>query len=99
MIIPKGGVLMNREPYENPENTVIIPTAPGANPSSFPDFTVPVKVNPSPVRGGEEAIDLPGGSRIAPNGAVIEEPMSSVPEVTPPNKYTPDQEDLDLLIM
>lgn len=91
---------MSKEPHESAENTVILPTVPGANPSSFPDFRVPVELNaaqPEPKR--EDGIELPDGSRVAPNGAVIEEPMSTVPEVAPPNEYTPEKEDLDLLIM
>ena len=44
-------------------------------------------------------IDLPGGGHIAPNGAVIHDPCSDIPEVLPDNEYTPDKEDLDLLIM
>ena len=50
-------------------------------------------------RGGGDYIELPGGSRVAPNGAVIEEPANSLPEVLPPNEFTPEKEDLDLLIM
>lgn len=90
---------MSKQSKDPSENTVILPTSPGANPSSFPDFRVPIKMEPLPDGNGGEAVDLPGGSRIAPNGAVIEEPMSEVPEIEPPNKYTPDKEDLNLLIM
>lgn len=99
IITVKGGIDMSKQPHESSENTVILPTAPGANPSSFPDFNVPVVLDPLSPGDGGEAIDLPGGSRIAPNGAVIEEPMSAVPEIDPPNEYTPDKEDLDLMIM
>ena len=52
-----------------------------------------------PRRGRGDYIDLPDGGRIAPNGAVIEEPMSEIPEIAPPYGFTPEQEDLDLLIM
>lgn len=90
---------MKQRKHDSPENTVVLPTAPGANPSSFPDFSVPVTIEPPPVNGAGDRIELPDGSRIAPNGAVIEEPMDAVPEVLPPNRYTPDKEDLDLLIM
>lgn len=91
---------MSKGSYDPSENTVILPTAPGANPSSFPDLKIPIELHPTePEPRGDDYVDLPGGSRIAPNGAVIEEPMSKVPEVAPPNEYTPDKEDLDLLIM
>lgn len=92
----------NRNEYsEQKMHTVILPTAPGANPSSFPDFKVGLEMQvPDPRREHRgDYIDLPDGSHIAPNGAVIEEPMSGVPEVAPPNEYTPDKEDLDLMIM
>ena len=52
-----------------------------------------------PRRSGGDYVDLPDGGHIAPNGAVIEEPYSSVPEVLPPHEFTPEKEDLDLLIM
>ena len=90
---------MSKHPKNNQENAVILPTGPGANPSSFPDFNVPVRMDPRPFVSGGEGEDLPGGSRVAPNGAVIEEPMSAVPEIDPPHEYTPEQEDLNLLIM
>lgn len=78
----------------------ILPTAPGANPSSFPDPAVPIELEMTGARQRRaEQIELPDGNRIAPNGAVIEDPSSAVPEVLPPNEYTPDKEDLDLLIM
>lgn len=79
---------------------VVLPTAPGANPSSCPDFKVGLELDaaaPSP--GEEDREDLPDGSRIAPNGAVIDDPMNRAPEIEPPNKYTPEKEDLDLLLM
>ncbi len=94
------------------ENSVVLPTAPGSNPSSFPGINVPVKpdiglpdrrgddFNGVPDRrGGGDYIDLPGGGHVAPNGAVIHDPCSDLPEVRPDNAYTPDKEDLDLLIM
>ena len=88
------------EKNKNPEYPVIIPTAPGANPSSFPDPSVPIDPDAFNVRQGRgDYIDLPSGGHIAPNGAVIEEPASAIPEVLPPNEYTPDKEDLNLLIM
>ena len=52
-----------------------------------------------PRRGRGDYADLPDGSHVAPNGAVIEEPMSEAPEIAPPYSYTPEKEDLDLLIM
>ena len=50
-------------------------------------------------RGGAEGAGSVDGYRESTDGAVIEEPLSDVPEVLPPNKYTPQKEDLDLLIM
>lgn len=52
-----------------------------------------------PRRGRGDYIDLPDGSHIAPNGAVIEEPLNTVPEVLPPHEFTEEKEDLDLMIM
>ena len=82
-------------------HTVVLPTMPGANPSSFPDMKIAIEmdVEDPPCEGRGDYVNLPDGSHIAPNGAVIEEPMNNVPEVAPPNEYTPDKEDLDLLIM
>ena len=97
-----------------PENRVIIAAGPGANPSSFPKFDTAVDPQaglPDEQRHGGKGcempsgqnrgnyIDLPGGGHIAPNGAVIHDPCSDIPEVLPDNEYTPDKEDLDLLIM
>ena len=79
---------------------VVLPTAPGSNPSSYPGVNVPIEPGRHFMREDrEDRIDPPGGSRVAPNGAVVEEPLNTIPEVEPPNKYTPDKEDLDLLIM
>lgn len=50
-------------------------------------------------RGGGDYIDLPGGGHVAPNGAVIHDPSSDVPELKPDHEYTPEKEDLNLLIM
>lgn len=101
----------------NSENHVILPTAPGSNPSSFPGISLPVDpahpVQPSidlpgrdgedpysvPDRQGGDYIDLPDGGRIAPNGAVVRDPCSDAPEVRPDHEFTPEKEDLDLLIM
>ena len=80
----------------------VIPTAPGANPSSYPDPSMPVILpdgDPSPQNGRGDYVNLPDGTRVAPNGAVIEEPLSAVPEVLPPHEFTPEKEDLNLLIM
>lgn len=107
-----------------PENRVIIPTAPGSNPSSFPRYEVPIDPTVDyPERpNGEDSIELPGtqgddfsgvpgrrsggdyidlpdGSHIAPNGAVIRDPRSDVPEVRPDHEYTPEKEDLNLMIL
>ena len=48
-----------------------------------------------------EYVPVPGDNRsvIAPNGAVIRNPWSEQPEVEPDNEYTPEKEDLNLLIM
>lgn len=67
--------------------------------SKSKEKSYPVYPQQSPRRGRGDYVDLPDGSRIAPNGAVIEEPMSEVPEILPPNGYTPEKEDLDLLIL
>lgn len=47
----------------------------------------------------EGYIPLPDGRNIAPNGAVIRNPWSEQPEIRPDNEYTPEKEDLNLLIM
>ena len=79
---------------------VVLPTAPGSNPSSFPGISVPI-TSDDPRFGNDrgDRIDPPSGARIAPNGAVTEAPLNTVPEIDPPYKYTSDKEDLDLLIM
>ena len=53
------------------------------------------------VENGEPAefLTRPDGSHIAPNGAVIRDPMSSQPEIEPDHEYTEEKEDLNLLIM
>ncbi len=53
------------------------------------------------VENGErgEFLICPDGSHIAPNGAVIREPMSEQPEIAPDHEYTEEKEDLNLLIM
>ena len=54
---------------------------------------------------GSEFVPFPGtsvpipGTDIAPNGAVIRNPWSQKSEVEPDHEYTPEQEDLNLLIM
>lgn len=56
---------------------------------------------PDPGDGGEY-VPIPGkGSidHIAPNGAVIRNPWSEMPEVKPDYAYTDEQEDQNLLIM
>ena len=83
------------------EYPVVLPTAPGANPSSFPDVALPVYpaiAVPAP-NYGRDSVDLPDDRHVAPNGAVIEEPNDNIPEVLPPHEYTPEKEDLNLLIM
>ena len=55
---------------------------------------------PMPNRQGRgDVIPQPDGSNIAPNGAVIRNPWSDQPEIRPDHEYTPEKEDLDLLIM
>lgn len=58
---------------------------------------------PFPDPDGEgEYVPTPGDTHVgnvAPNGAVIRNPWSDQPEILPDNEYTPDKEDLDLLIM
>ena len=51
------------------------------------------------IRRRGEGIPQPDGSRIAPNGAVIRDPLSDQPEILPGYEYTPEKEDLNLLIM
>ena len=46
-----------------------------------------------------EYIPQPDGSNIAPNGAVVQNPWSEQPEIRPDHEYTPEKEDLNLLIM
>lgn len=52
-----------------------------------------------PDRKSGDYIDLPDGGHVAPNGAVVRDPCSDLPEVRPDNAYTPDKEDLNLLIL
>lgn len=88
--------------HENSENRVIIAAGPGANPSSFPKYDTAVDPQaglPEEEKRGADYIDLPDGGHVAPNGAVIRDPCSDLPEVLPDNEYTPEQEDLNLLIM
>lgn len=84
------------------ENRVVLPTGPGANPSSFPHLDVPVDPQaelPEEERQGADYAELPGGSNVASNGAVIKDPNSARREIDPDYGYTPEKEDLDLLIM
>ena len=46
-----------------------------------------------------EYIPQPDGTNIAPNGAVIRNPWSDQPEIKPDHEYTPEKEDLNLMIM
>ena len=68
-----------------------------------PPETASVFGIPSPDMGSEaEFVPIPGDTRvghIAPNGAVIHDPCSDLPEVKPDNEYTPEKEDLNLLQM
>ena len=73
-----------------PENNTELPQQ--AHPSGIP----------IPEQGSSaEYVPMPGDNRtvIAPNGAIIRNPWSEQPEVEPDNEYTPDKEDLNLLIM
>ena len=98
---------MSDKRQNNEENyPVIYPTGPGSNPSSFPSFNV--SADPSvglpgdtPADGEEsgENITLTDGRRITPSGDYIVDPSSSTQEIKPDNEYTPEKEDLDLLIM
>lgn len=49
--------------------------------------------------GREDVITLPDGRRVAPNGDLIGDPSAAVPEILPDHEYTPEKEDLNLLIM
>ena len=96
-------------------NGVILPAGPGANPSSFPRYDTPVDPlaglpeeerhagdysgMPDDSKRGGDYIELPDGGHIAQNGAVIHDPCSDLPEVKPDHEYTPEKEDLNLLIM
>lgn len=94
--------MSNKELIDSNENGVVIAAGPGANPSSFPKFDTPVDPQvplPQEERRRGDYIDLPDGGHVAPNGAVIHDPCSNRPEVLPDNEYTPEKEDLNLLIM
>jgi hypothetical protein len=94
------------EKRQNHEETypTVYPTGPGSNPSSFPGFNVPVDPSSGlpgdvPDDGAEgEYITLTDGRRITPDGEPIADPPSPVREVRPDYAYTPDEEDLDLII-
>ena len=93
---------MSDRKNEKCENRVIIAAGPGANPSSFPKYDTAVDPQvglPEEERHKGDYIDLPDGGHIAPNGAVIHDPCSDLPEVKPDNEYTPEKEDLNLLQM
>lgn len=68
----------------------------------LPDTAHPLGIPiPDPGDGGEY-VPIPGkGSidHIAPNGAVIRNPWSEQPEITPGYEYTDEQDDMNLLIM
>ena len=59
---------------------------------------IPRHMTDEPAKGGN-CIPQPDGSHIAPNGAVIRNPWSEQPEIEPGHEYTPEKEDLNLLIM
>ena len=93
---------MSEKQYEDHSNRVIIAAGPGANPSSFPKYDTAVDPQselPEEEKRGGDYIDLPDGGHVAPNGAVVRDPCSDLPEVRPDNEYTPEKEDLNLLIM
>lgn len=78
--------------------------AAGANIANVPtdnvDSLPPETAHPLgiPMPDGVEYIPMPG-SNMTPNGAVVRNPWSEQPEITPDNEYTPEKEDLNLLIM
>ena len=86
---------------DNQDFPVIMPTGPGSNPSSFPRVDMPVKpeIDLPEREDSSDYIRFTDGTLINMNGAVIDEERAHIKEVEPPNKYTPDKEDLDLLIM
>ena len=44
-------------------------------------------------------IPLPDGRNVAANGAIVRNPLADQPEIKPDYEYTPEKEDLNLLIM
>ena len=49
--------------------------------------------------GSGDVITLPDGRRVTTNGDVIRDPNPSIPEILPEYEFTPEKEDLNLLIM
>ena len=87
-------------PIEEPQTGAEIPASDGNG-----DY-IPRHLSPEPAaeparpdRGRGDYVPMPDGSNIAPNGAVIRNPWSDRPEITPDNEYTDEKEDLNLLIM
>ncbi len=67
-----------------------------------PDGGDPSRTHPLGIDMGEavEFVPLPGDTQtnnIAVNGAVIRNPWSEQPEITPDHEYTPEKEDLNLI--
>jgi len=73
------------------------------NVMKYDEENYPVRLpQDSPFDGSDnsgDVITLPDGRRIATNGDVIRDPNASVPEILPEYEYTPEKEDLNLLIM
>ena len=70
--------------------------------SGIPGDTGSAHAHPLGIDMGEavEFVPLPGDTQtnnIAVNGAVIRNPWSEQPEITPDHEYTPEQEDLNLI--
>ena len=87
---------------EQPDNGGMVPET---RPDSAPEHVHPLGIPTPEPQDGSEFVPIPGasvpipGSDVAPNGAVIRNPWSQQPEITPDHEYTPEQEDLNLLIM
>ena len=96
--LPKGANIAG-VPIEEPNAGVAIPSSDGNEPY-IPRHLAPEGGRPAqhPAKDGEY-LPQPDGSHIAPNGAVVRNPWSEQPEIKPDNEYTPEKEDLNLMIM
>ena len=86
-------------PIEEPNAGVTIPSSDGNEPYVPRHLAPEDEGSPQNRARGGEYLPQPDGSHIAPNGAVIRNPWSEQPEIKPDNEYTPEKEDLNLMIM